>query len=383
MGPDRVDSIPVTVVHGVLGAGKTTLVNHLLRNNAGKRLAVIVNDVGEVNIDADLIERENPDTGVVDLSNGCICCRLQGDLVEQAAELAETREFDHLVVESSGVSEPIPIARALTDGTDQSEIDPTDYFRLDTTVTVLDTYGFWQEFGTDASIPVEPGDRPLAELFVEAVEFCDVLVLNKCDLVPDAVLDDVETVLDTLQPRAKRIRTTYGEVDPDEILATGRFDFATARRAAGWKAKLRDRGHDDHDRGETDRTHAHDESETGFTSFVYRRDRPFDPARFADWLEAAPTRDDGVVRMKGLCWVAGYDDEVIGVSRAGPSVQAGPIGGWGAETDGRTELVFIGFELEADEITGALDACLRDEAAGGAVDDRFPLRVAPGDPPSA
>jgi len=144
-------TVPVTVVSGYLGAGKTTLINHVLSNPGGRRVAVIVNDMGEVNVDAELVARENDDEGIVDLSNGCICCRLQGDLLEEAAQLAESRAFDYLLVESSGISEPIPVAQVFTEGTDASNVDPTTLFRLDTMVTVLDTYGFWKEFDAGPS----------------------------------------------------------------------------------------------------------------------------------------------------------------------------------------------------------------------------------------
>jgi len=156
-------TVPVTVVSGYLGAGKTTLINHVLSNPGGRRVAVIVNDMGEVNVDAELVARENDDEGIVDLSNGCICCRLQGDLLEEAAQLAESRAFDYLLVESSGISEPIPVAQVFTEGTDASNVDPTTLFRLDTMVTVLDTYGFWKEFDAGAQLPEDAQsdeDRP-------------------------------------------------------------------------------------------------------------------------------------------------------------------------------------------------------------------------------
>jgi len=364
MGDPETERTPVTVVSGYLGAGKTTLVNHVLGNQQGYEVAVIVNDMGEVNIDADLIARENEETGIVDLSNGCICCRLQGDLLSEAERLAEAREFDHLLVESSGISEPIPVAQVFTEGTDASDLDPTEQFRLDTMVTVLDTFGFWKEFDAGESIPeaTEDPDRPLAEVLVEGIEFCDVLLLNKCDTVPDEQLEEIEAVVAELQPRAERVRTTHSAVDPGRILDTGRFDFETAKRAPGWKRHLADDGHADRDHGAA--------MHHGVDSFVCRPERPFHPGRLAAWFEEW---DGSVVRAKGVCRVAGRE-EVIGVSRAGPSVQAGPIGRWGPDDDRRTQLVFIGREMDEARLRSELEECLlgpEESPPSGA--DPFPL----------
>ncbi|WP_460562790.1 CobW family GTP-binding protein [Halorubrum pallidum] len=365
------DRIPVTVLSGYLGAGKTTLVNHLLSNPGDRRIAVILNDMGEVNVDADLIARENDEEGVVDLSNGCICCRLQDDLLSEAAALADSREFDYLLVESSGISEPIPIARAFTEGTEDSEVDPTERFRLDTMVTVLDAYGFWKEFDAGETLPggAQPEtDRPLADVLVEGIEFCDVLLVNKTDMVPDDVLDEIESVAERLGPRAKRVRTSYSAVDPDEVLDTGRFDFETAKRSPGWKraiAESEDEEGDEGAEGAGDHAHDHDHAEGaaaahGVDSFVYRSADALDPAPFADWLD---DWDGSVVRAKGVANVAGTD-EVIGVSQAGPSVQAGPIGEWSPDDDRRTRLVFIGSEMDEVRIRGELDDLAAADADG-------------------
>ncbi|ELZ53868.1 cobalamin synthesis protein P47K [Halorubrum distributum JCM 9100] len=381
------DRIPVTVLSGYLGAGKTTMVNHLLANPGDRRIAVILNDMGEVNVDAELVARENDEEGVVDLSNGCICCRLQDDLLSEAAALAESREFDYLLVESSGISEPIPIARAFTEGTDDSEVDPTERFRLDTMVTVLDSYGFWKEFNAGESLPGdgEPAaDRPLADVLVEGIEFCDVLVLNKTDMVPDDVLDEIESVADRLGPRAKRIRTSYSEVDPDDVLDTGRFDFETAKRSPGWKRAIAESEGEGESSGESRReggghAHGHDHAEGaaaahGVDSFVYRSTDALDPEPFADWLD---DWDGAIVRAKGVANVTGTD-EVIGVSQAGPSVQAGPIGEWAPDDDRRTRLVFIGSEMDEAKIRGELDDLATAEvdgktATGEEATEAFPL----------
>ncbi|SFR31114.1 CobW family GTP-binding protein [Halorubrum sodomense] len=371
------DRIPVTVLSGYLGAGKTTLVNHLLSNPGDRRIAVILNDMGEVNVDAEKIARENDEEGVVDLSNGCICCRLQDDLLSEAAALAESREFDYLLVESSGISEPVPIARAFTEGTEDSDVDPRERFRLDTMVTVLDAYGFWKEFDAGESLPggAEPEtDRPLADVLVEGIEFCDVLLVNKTDMVPDDVLDRIEAVAERLGPRAKRIRTTYSAVDPGEVLDTGRFDFESAKGSAGWKRAIADEeasGHD-HDGGEG-HDHAHPEGAAaahGVGSFVYRSSEPLDPEALAAWLD---DWDGSIVRAKGVVRVAGTD-EVIGVSQAGPSVQAGPIGEWGSDDDRRTRLVFIGEDLDESGIREELAGLVAGDAETTADPDAvFPI----------
>ena len=377
----RDDRIPVTVLSGYLGAGKTTLVNHLLANPGDRQIAVILNDMGEVNVDAERVARENDEEGVIDLSNGCICCRLQDDLLTEAAALAESREFDYLLVESSGISEPIPIARAFLEGTEESTIDPTERFRLDTMVTVLDSYGFWKEFDAGEDLPggagPDPGaDRPLADVLVEGIEFCDVLLVNKTDMVPDDVLDRIESVAERLGPRAERIRTTYSEVDPAAVLDTGRFDFETAKRSAGWKRAIADNeAGDESHHGDHAPGHDHTEGAAaahGVDSFVYRAADPFAPGPFADWLD---DWDGSVIRAKGVASVAGTDD-VIGVSQAGPSVQAGPIGEWDPDDDRRTRLVFIGQEMDEPGLRESLDRLTREEAteAGDRTpDDVFPV----------
>ncbi|WP_049904887.1 CobW family GTP-binding protein [Haloferax gibbonsii] len=370
--------IPITVVSGPLGAGKTTLVNRLLNDPGDRDIAVVVNDMGELNVDAELVASE-ADDGVVDLSNGCICCRLQDDLVTEVTRLAEKRSFDYLLIEASGISEPLPIARALTGESNEGGLP--ERLRLDTTVSVIDAYGFWKAFDPEESLPDAAPDpeRPLTEVLVEQVEFCDVLLLNKCDMVPDDALDAVEAEVRELQPRATLHRTTYSEVDPTRVLDTGRFDFEAAKRHQGWKQALTGDGTEaeadhEHDHGH-DHEHTHDGDVSaatthGVESFVYRRDRPFHPHRLDAWLD---DWQGNVVRAKGFAWVASRPETVLGVSQAGPSVQAGPIGRWEDE-DPETRLVFIGRDLDEGTLTRELDECLTttDERAAEYPDDPFP-----------
>jgi G3E family GTPase len=386
--------IPVTLVSGTLGAGKTTLVNNVLRDPGGYDVAVVVNDMGEVNVDAELIAGST-EGDVIDLTNGCICCRLRGDLVEEVNRLAEERSFDYLLIEASGISDPVPVARTFLGRTDD-EADPTEYYRLDTVVSVIDAYGFWKEFDPETTRPAEsdaPG-RTLADAFVDQVEFCDVLVLNKCDLVPDDELDELEGVIRELQPHATIYRETYADVSPSAVLGTGLFDYDEVSRSTGWKRRLRegreegggvdgdghgevDHEHADHDHGGGDHRegdHHHDDYAEihGVTSFVYESERPFHPARLDDYLTEWP---DGVVRAKGFFKLATRPETVMGLNRAGPSVTAGPIGRWGPEDDRLTRLVFIGTDVPEPSIRDALDDCLATDAeldGAAELSDPFP-----------
>ncbi|MCU4754436.1 GTP-binding protein [Halobacteria archaeon AArc-curdl1] len=366
--------IPVTVLSGSLGAGKTTTLNHVLTADHGYEVAVVVNDMGSINIDAEAVTQQTDlggDEEVIELSNGCICCRLRGDMLEEVGRLAENRDFDYLLVESSGISEPIPVAQTFALGFEDAAFDPTNTYRLDTMVTVVNAHAFWESFDSGASLTSdelapEAGRIP-EEVLLDQIEFCDVLLLNKCDLVPDDALEEIEAVLSKLQPRAKLVRTEFGRVDPAEILGTDRFDFEAAQRGAGWKHELQ---HDHH----------HDpQEEHDVTSFVYERRRPFHPARIARALTQLP---DELVRVKGYFWSAGREDVAMGVDKAGTSVRAGPAGEWiaplpkakreqffaarpGIESDWddtwgdrMTRLVFIGRAFDDDTFVDDLDACL-------------------------
>jgi len=410
------DGIPVTVLSGPLGAGKTTTVNHLLEHNDGRSIAVLVNDMGSVNVDADLLSAGTEvaaDGGVAELSNGCICCERQDDLETEVARLASERDFECLVVEASGISEPAPIARLFTTGSRAAAA-----YEMDTSVTVVDAERFLAAFGDSDRVEREtaPGDtdRPLSDLMVEQIEYADVVLLNKCDLVDDADLDRAESLIHELVPRARIHRTTHGRIDAGEILGTGLYDPGETGAGAGWQqstdhgavdgdepwtAEHGDRhGHahvheDDHDHdGDHGHDHASPDEVYNVTSFVYERRRPFHPERIYDLFGDLPP---SVVRSKGVFWVAGRDESALLVSHAGPNARVEVLGPWLASLpeverdlyrgnrpdvewhdehgDRRTELVFIGQDID-DSLVDRLDDCLvtDEEWEQGVVDERFP-----------
>ncbi|NLV13110.1 CobW family GTP-binding protein [Haloarcula argentinensis] len=386
------DTIPVTILSGSLGAGKTTLLNHLLTEAGDRDIAVLVNDMGTVNVDAELIAEGSEldvDDGVAELSNGCICCELQDDLETAVVRLADDRDFDALVVESSGISEPAPVARLFT-----TESRVAALYRVDTLVTVLDTRLFLDSFAGET--PERRGtveanadgdndaDRPLSDLMVEQVELSNLVVLNKTDLCTDEELDEAEELVGALQPDAETIRTTFSQVDPDQLFDRALFDQNEINDLPGWKRALAESGHShDHDaKDDTDGTghghddHHHPEEVYGVTSFTYRRRQPFHPDRLADVLRGLPS---GVVRSKGTVWLAGAELRVV-IGQAGPSIRAEAQGPWIASLpeverdmyrsnrpdldwhdehgDRRTELVFIGTDYDEEALRTALDDAL-------------------------
>jgi len=324
------DRIPVTVLSGSLGAGKTTLLNHLLRNAGDRDIAVLVNDMGDVNVDAELIaeESEVDVEGVTELSNGCICCELQDDLETAVVRLANERAFDNLVVESSGISEPAPVARLFT-----TESRAAARYRVDALVTVIDTRRFLDAFagdGTPERRVAPDGDedaaRPLSDLLVEQVEVSNLVVCNKADLCTEAELDEAVELVGALQPDAETVAAEFAAVDPDRILDVGLFDAGEIGDLPGWKRALAeaggDHGHDGSGGGDHD--HRHPDEVYGVTSFTYRRRRPFHPDRIAAVLGDLPA---DVVRSKGTLWVAGTDQRQQ-VGQAGASVRVGALGPW-------------------------------------------------------
>ncbi|WP_144927488.1 CobW family GTP-binding protein [Halorubrum salsamenti] len=381
------DRIPVTVLSGSLGAGKTTLLNHLLRNAGDRDVAVLVNDMGDVNVDAELIaeESEVDVEGVTELSNGCICCELQDDLESAVVRLANERSFDALVVESSGISEPAPVARLFT-----TESRAAARYRVDALVTVIDTRQFLDAFaGAEAperrvAADGDEEDRPLSDLLVEQVEVSNLVVCNKADLCTDAEIDEAVELVGALQPDAETVVSEFSAVDPDRILDVDLFEANALGDLPGWKRALAGgREGDDHahgDSGHHDHAHRHPDEVYGVTSFTYRRRRPFHPDRLAALLRDFP---DDVVRSKGTLWVAGTDQRQR-VGQAGRSVRVEALGPWIASLpaverdmlrsnrpaldwddehgDRLTEYVVIGTDIDEAAIRERLDDALVTDA---------------------
>lgn len=394
------DRIPVTVLSGSLGAGKTTLLNHVLANAGDRDVAVLVNDMGDVNVDAELVADESEldlADGVAELSNGCICCELQDDLETAVVRLARDREFDHLVVESSGISEPAPVARLFT-----TESRVAARYRVNGLVTVVDSRLLVDTFGGEGEPERRAAgedDRPLSDLLVEQIEVANVVVLNKADLCTAAELERAEELVGALQPDAETVRTEFSAVDTDWLFDVERFNADAVGDLPGWKRALDDQEDSDsddadHGRGdeadhsdsdETDHTdsdhgdhhgHRHPDEVYGVSSFTYRRRRPFHPERIADVLGSLP---DGVVRSKGRLWVAGNEFRQS-VGQAGASVRVTARGPWIASLpeverdlyrsnrpdlewhddygDRRTEFVVIGTGVDEDALRDRLDDAL-------------------------
>jgi len=377
--------LPVTVLSGFLGAGKTTVLNHVLANREGKRVAVIVNDMSQVNIDADLVRGggaslDRTTEQLVEMTNGCICCTLREDLLIEVARLAAEDRFDYLLIESTGISEPMPVASTFA-FVDEDGSSLGDRALLDTMVTVVDAERFSDDVASVDDLAAlgvgadDDDERTIVDLLIDQVEFADVLLINKCDLVDEAKLGALEALLGRLNPGAAVVRVERGNVALDAILNTGRFDFAQAAENPGWVRALNGEMP-----SETD--------EYGIGSFVYLARRPFHPKRLARAL-----RDpfDGVLRSKGFVWIASRP-EVMGLwSQAGGSLMLEPLSRWLADTpvddwqldsdetesmealwdsavgDRRQELVFIGVDLDEAAIRRRLDDALlhdREMAAG-------------------
>lgn len=357
--------LPVTVLSGFLGAGKTTVLNHILSNRDGLKVAVIVNDMSEVNIDVQLVERGDArlDRGqekLVEMSNGCICCTLREDLLEQVAALAAEKKYDYLIIESTGIGEPMPVAATFAhmdeDGRSLSQVA-----RLDTMVTVVDAANFLSHLESSEDLQQrgiavdESDDRTIVDLLIDQIEFANIILLNKIDLVADSQREVIAGIIRKLNPDARIINTEHGRIAGREILNTKIFDFEKAAQSAGWAKELA---------GE----HTPETEEYGISSFTYKRDRPFHPERFAQSLQS---EWPGVIRSKGFFWLASRPRLAGSWSQAGGACRTEPAGYWAGQSEdgslvssemapisGKQEFVFIGIDMRREEIVSLLDACL-------------------------
>ena len=372
--------LPVTVLSGFLGVGKTTLLNHILHNKQGMKAAVIVNDMSEVNVDADLVKNENTlsrtEEKLVEMSNGCICCTLREDLMIEVEKLAKAQKFDYLIIESTGISEPIPVAQTFSFESEDGSIDLSRFSYVDTMVTVVDAFNFLKDFSSPQYLKdrnltdIEGDERTIVNLLTDQVEFANVILLNKTDMVTESDLRNLYDIINKLNPDARIIPTNHSKVNLQEVINTGLFDFEKAESSAGWIKEL-------------ENEHIPETEEYGIGSFVYRRKKPFHPNRFLDFIQH--TFPKNIIRSKGLFWIASRPDQALVWSSAGGSLKTDPAGVWWDSMpfserinyadfvnnqqmiesewssdfgDRKIELVFIGQQLDVSAITKKLDECL-------------------------
>ncbi len=373
--------LPVTVLSGFLGAGKTSLLNHILHNKEGLKVAVIVNDMSEVNVDANLVKNENTlsrtEEKLVEMSNGCICCTLREDLMIEVERLAKENRFDYLLIESTGISEPIPVAQTFSFESEDGAIDLSKFSYIDTMVTVVDAFNFFKDFGSSQTLAesklsdMQNDFRTIVNLLTDQIEFANVIVLNKIDLVSEKNLKILKAIIQKLNPSAKIIESSFGKINSFEILNTNLFNFEEAEQSAGWLEELKK----DHHTPETE--------EYGITSFVYRSQKPFNPDRFLNYIQTE--FNQSIIRSKGLFWLASRSEQALIWGQAGGSIKTDNAGVWWSSMpfskriqypsfvenqsdieskwhpifgDRKIEIVFIGKDMNETEIRNQLNTCL-------------------------